>query len=316
MKKNLRFLTLFLLLCLIVLSCTNNNIDEAQKTEVKTIDLSPYKDSKPARMMKLLFIHHSCGGQWLADLGDVNEIFPGTCLYISHPNGGGLRRELEKNNYELHEASYKSVIGEHTDVCDWNVKFRDQMDDILKCNLQNQKYTGDAVRNDIVMFKSCFPTNQIISEGKDPGDPNSPIKTIANYKAAYNSLLGYFKAQQNILFVCVTAPPVVEQVPSRIRDFFKTILDKENSVKNTAKRARKFNNWLKDIKSGWLSGYDGRNVVVFDYYDVLTKHGESNNSKYPTINGTDSHPSAEGNTSATMEFIPFLNKAVNRWTNS
>jgi len=68
------------------------------------------------------------------------------------------------------------------------------------------------------------------------------------------------------------------------------------------KRARVFNNWLKD--------YDLKNVVVFDLYDILTGEGDSNWTKYPTRDGKNSHPNSEGNTKAATEFIDFINKAV------
>lgn len=76
--------------------------------------------------------------------------------------------------------------------------------------------------------------------------------------------------------------------------------------------ARDFNNWLSGSE-GWLKGYGGRNVVVFNYYDVLTDGGASNFSRYPTGDGSDSHPSREGNEKAAKAFVPFLNQAVRRW---
>jgi hypothetical protein len=45
--------------------------------------------------------------------------------------------------------------------------------------------------------------------------------------------------------------------------------------------------------------------VVFDYYDVLTGNGRSNWSIYPTGDGTDSHPSSDGNAKAAVEFVAF-----------
>jgi hypothetical protein len=66
------------------------------------------------------------------------------------------------------------------------------------------------------------------------------------------------------------------------------------------------------LKGEWLAGYDGVNVVVFDYYDVLTGGGLSNLSAYPTGNGSDSHPSRAGNEAAAAAFAPFLNRAMRR----
>jgi hypothetical protein len=302
------------LFTLVLGNCTAQKINEKKETNVRGIDLSQYKDTKPKQMTRLLFIHHSTGGQWLADKGDAQDIIPDACLYQTHPNGGGLRALLIKNNYQVHEAAYKSAIGEKTDVNDWNAKFRDKMDAILKCDLQDMSYKDAGVKNDVIMFKSCFPNNDIASEGKEPGDPDSPVKTTANFKAAYTKLLGYFRAHPKTLFVCVTAPPLAKNVPSRTKDFIKNIIGSKTSVQAVGERARRFNNWLKDPEKGWLANYEGKNVVVFDYYDVLTRNGESNYSLYATRNGLDSHPSAEGNAIAAQEFVPFLNKALNRLT--
>jgi len=102
--------------------------------EVKIMDLSSYSDKPPERPMHLLFIHHSTGGQLLADQGKNDGE---NCIYKSHPNGGGLRYLLEQNNYIVHEASYGSIIGDKTDICDWRIKFKDHMAEILTCKNQD-----------------------------------------------------------------------------------------------------------------------------------------------------------------------------------
>lgn len=51
---------------------------------------------------------------------------------------------------------------------------------------------------------------------------------------------------------------------------------------------------------------------MFDYYDILTREGESDWLAYPTADEYDSHPSGEGQRVATTKFIPFLNRAVRR----
>jgi hypothetical protein len=305
---------LTILAALTLVGCTEQKTDQTKGTKVKEIDLSQFKDTKPDRTMRLLFIHHSTGGQWLADAGEIKDIIPDTSLHQTHPNGGGLRSLLTKNNYQVHEAAYKSDIGEKTDVCDWNAKFRDKMGTVLKCDFQDIPYKDASAKNDIVMLKSCFPNSNIESEGTEPGDPDSTVMTTANFKAAYNKLLGYFSAYPNTLFVVVTAPPLAKNVPSRTKEFIRTLIGSESSVKATGERARRFNNWLKDSEKGWLAGYNGKNVVVFDYYDVLTHKGESNFAMYATGNALDSHPSTEGNSIAAREFIAFLNRAVYRFT--
>ena len=59
------------------------------------------------------------------------------------------------------------------------------------------------------------------------------------------------------------------------------------AIHETGKRIRSFNNWLKNVYSGWLHGYALKNVVVFDYYDILTAHGISNWLRYVSTESKD-----------------------------
>ena len=278
------------------------------------IDLSNYSPDKPKQPVHLLFIHHSTGGALLADKGEKAGPLGQNCIYVTHPNGGGLRSLLQENNYLVHEASYGSVIGEETDVCHWNRKFGEHMQEILRCKQQNESF-DDGTRNRIIVFKSCFPNSWIASDGKAPGDPDSCEKTTANYQAVYTNLLKCFRKQPDTLFVVFTAPPMAEPVlftKEKIVNAAKTIVGRPDTVDKIGMRARSFNNWLKDAENGWLKVYELKNVVVFDYYDVLTGNGRSNWSAYPTQGGRDSHPSSEGHAKAAREFVPFLNRALHR----
>jgi hypothetical protein len=276
---------------------------------VQRPDLSGYSDAPPAKPLRLLFIHHSCGGQLLAAAGP--EV--GTnAICATHPNGGGLRRRLEQAGYEIHQASYGSRIGEHTDLFDWLPKFREQMDQVLACDLQDTSY-GDGSRNEIVVFKSCFPNNNFVSGGTPPGNPNGPELTVWNAKVAYAALLDEFRKYPRVLFVCVTAPPLAlgSSYQPRWKQLAKRLLGRRSSLSVSAPLAREFNNWLSG-SDGWLKDSQLTNVVVFDYYDILTEGGAANVSCYPTGGGFDSHPSREGNEKAAAAFVPFLSRAVCR----
>lgn len=193
-------MAIVIVLCFSLEGCEHHNANGISNVKVKEVDLSGYSNAKPGKNLRILFIHHSCGGQWLSDLEPQKEASSRSRIYMTHPNGGGLRNLLEKNNYEVHEASYGSRIGDKTDICHWNAKFRDHMDDILKCDMQDDSYDGLS-KNHIVMFKSCYPINWIESDGEEPGNPDSPSKTLANYKSAYNNLLKYFRKYPDTLFV-------------------------------------------------------------------------------------------------------------------
>jgi hypothetical protein len=234
------------------------------------------------------------------------------CILRTHPNGGGLRSLLEQNLYRVHEASYGSRLGQQTDVFDWLPKFRSQMDQILSCDLQDNLY-ANGHRNQVVVFKSCFPNNLFRSEGESPGNPTGPESTVWNAKAAYTALLDEFRKSPNVLFVCVTAPPLAPKTPPLPlwKELARKLLRRPNSLPLSAPLARQFNNWLSST-DGWLKNYTPKNVVVFDYYDILTGHGRSNFSIYPTGNGFDSHPSSAGNSEAANALVPLLNRAVRR----
>src|ERR1017187_381244 len=153
--------------------------------KIQPMDLSAYDGGASKQPLNVLFIHHSCGGQLLAAPGAEEGT---NCIYKTNPNGGGLRSGLEQNSYSLHEASYGSRIGENTDIFDWLPKFRTQMEQILTCDFQDTLY-NDGRRNNIVIFKSCFPNSAFDSEGEPPGNSAGPDLTVLNAKAAYAALL-------------------------------------------------------------------------------------------------------------------------------
>jgi hypothetical protein len=252
--------------------------------------------------VQFLFIHHSCGGQLLAPVGPSEGA---ACIYVSHPNGGGLKADLEGIGFQVNEASYGSTVGDKTDICHWNAKFRDEMDRILSTRLQDE-LLPEGTTNNIVAFKSCFPNNHFVGEGAEPGDPDSCQLTLANAKAAYRAILPYFEQHPDVLFVAFTAPPLAK-TPG-----FKGWVKKMLKGSQASELARQFNNWLADTENGWLAGYKLNNIAVFDHYDVLTGYGKTNYLAYPTGGGGDSHPSSEGNQEAAKAFVPFIQKA---WQN-
>jgi hypothetical protein len=252
----------------------------------------------PQKPIKLIFIHHSCGENWLAD------------------DHGGLGVALTKNNYFVSDTNYgwgPDSIGDRTDIINWPEWFTGPSSrKYLKSLYTNSQKHADYTRNiqdpggenRIIMFKSCFPNSNI---GGKPDD--APARgdglTVGNAKAVYNELLTYFSAHPDKLFIIVTAPPVLDGT--------------------YAANARAFNKWL---VNDWLADYNGTNVGVFDFYNILTgsnHHHRFNDGKiehrigsrrntlfYPT--GEDEHPSPKGNRKATREFVQLLNVIYHRWS--
>ena len=275
----------------------------------------------PSSAAKLIFIHHSCGENWLAD------------------GNGGLGTALRDNNYFVSDTNYgwgPDGIGDSTDIGHWWTWFRGPDSPTYTAALyaesgQNSSYSRRATdpggANEIVMFKSCFPNSNVT------GDPNAaapqigsnPLKggsgplTVANCKGIYIDILEYFRSRPDKLFVAVTAPPM------------------QSLAQPASDRA--FNNWL---VNDWLDGYPLNNVFVFDFYNVLTSNGggpgvndldrEAGNHhrwwngavQHKTDGGSnvlqytsgDDHPSPAGNRKATGEFAALLNVAYNRFKGS
>jgi len=277
----------------------------------KAPEFADVSADKPGKPLNMLFIHHSCGGQLLAGEGAEKGT---SCIYETHPSGGGLRAMLEEQGYAVHEASYDSEIGHDTDTFDWLPKFSTKMDRLLRVKKQDE-LLPEGETNQIVVFKSCFPNNQFQGEGEEPGNPAGPKLTVANAKASLRALLPLFAKRPETLFVYVTAPPNApkpEKLP--LYRVLSRALKGRTEPEWTAQQAtwaRSFNDWVV-APDGWLAEYKLKNVVVFDYYGVLTGEGKSNLLVYPSGDGSDSHPTAEGNRAAAKAFVPLLNRAVRR----
>jgi len=277
----------------------------------------------PADPVRLIFIHHSCGSNWLSD------------------SNGGLGIALRDNNYFVSDTNYgwgPDSIGSSTDIGHWWLWFRgpnsaEYLNALYAESEQHSSYsrmsTEVSGENEVIMFKSCYPNSALKGEIADPVPDieDNPLRgqscgsqhhTVANAKGIYIDLLEYFKTRPDKLFIVVTAPPLTDAT--------------------YADNARGFNNWLVEE---WLTDYTVGNVFVFDFYNVLTTNGGDSNTndaglesgnhhrwrneniqhktdgdddanpnvlEYPT---GDNHPSRAGNEKATIEFVPLLNGVYN-----
>jgi len=317
------------LICLVLLSCNQGN----QSKNSQFVNDPP----APAAPVKLIFIHRSTGGQWLAD------------------DYGGLGKALMANNYFVSATNYgwgPNSIGDRTDIINWPEWFtgdsRDtNMDALFNESGQNIRDFGKWSRlredpggeNRIIVFKSCFPNSDMRGKPDDPpAEEISNERTISNAKSIYIDLLSYFSTHPDKLFIVVTAPPLAEE---NYREDIQTASERASNI-------RAFNNWL---MNDWLKDYPYSNVAVFDYYNLLTSNGseersdltntnkepndstledgnhhrwwngnvqhiqtvENNYSAYPTDSYGDSHPTKAGQQKATDEFVPLLNYFYNRW---
>ncbi|MDY6796218.1 MAG: SdiA-regulated domain-containing protein [Actinomycetota bacterium] len=242
--------------------------------------------SPPSVTARLVIIHHSCGSNWLAN------------------GNGNLGTKLNGSNYYVTETDYGwdaepgDNLGNDTDTTDWPYWFNDTKMPYVYSNSYHSAYTNTIAdpggENEIIVFKSCYPCSEVGS-------------SIDDEKAIYNSLLPYYSAHTDKLFILVT-PPGETDVSSYL---------------NT----KELNDWLLDEDDGWLAGYGSNNVKVFDFYCVLSetdshhrllsgniKHvfGASYDGTSPYHDG-DNHPNAEGNQKATSEFLLLLNTYYHQW---
>jgi len=309
--KNILVLSIIFLLCFSIGNTQDSN----------------YNRDAPASTVKLIFIHHSCGENWLSDAE------------------GRLGIALRDSNYYVSDTNYgwgPNSIGDNTDIGHWWSWFCGSNSSTYLNALYNESSrswefysrlpNNPGGENEIIMFKSCYPNSYLGGNPNDsPTTGNNPLRgqdcgsshhTIANAKGIYNDLLTYFATRQDKLIIVITAPPqVANETDSR-----------------HATNARAFNNWL---VNHWLNNYPYRNVAVFDYYNVLTSNGgdrhtndagweagnhhrwwkgqvqhiktrDSNTAAY-AAGDWDSHPTAAGNRKATQEFIDLLNIYYHCW---
>ncbi len=280
----------------------------------------------PASPVKLAFVHHSVGDDWLGvDMGN-------------------LAAGLGANNYYVSDTYYDwgpDEIGSYTDIGNWWDWFRGPRSAVYTQALYNTdnrhaEYTRPIPNlggeNTVILFKSCYPNSHL---GGHPDEPpttdNNPLRgesadsehhTVGNAKGIYNDILEYFITRQDKLFIVITAPPLTDNESDDLH----------------AANARAFNNWL---MNDWLDGYPYSNVAVFDFYNVLTSNGGdrytsdlgwSNGNHHRWWHGAvqhiqtttndfaaygsepaDSHPTSAGLQKAAQEFVPLLNVFYNRW---
>ena len=251
-------------------------------------DNETYDITIPDSTQKLIFIHHSCGANWLSD-GD-----------------GNLGSLLNANNYYVTEAYYgwcaetEDYIGDHTNTEDWPDWFNDTKMPYVYSN--NATYFVDnsiadpGTENNIIMFKSCYPCSEA-------GD------SIADEKAVYNSLLTYFGNHTDKLFILIT-PPGEAEVGSYLltRELCQWLTDEENG-------------WLADYPYNNVGVFDfycvlsetgSHHRITGGSLEYIYASDYDGTSPYHT---GDDHPNSAGNQKAAAEYITLLNYYYNRWMN-
>lgn len=269
---------------------------------ISSVSAQEENPSPPETPVKLIFIHHSTGENWLTD------------------DYGNLGRALGENNYFVSDTNYgwgPDSIGDNTDYHNWIEWFvgpdsSRYLDALNNESDQNSIYTrtlsDPGGENQIIMFKSCFPNSDLAGHPDDPAS-DGEWYTVGHAKFVYNRLLEYFVTRPDKLFIVITPPPLMDTTH--------------------AENARQFSRWL---VQDWLvdNNYPLNNVAVWDFHNVLTDPGNHHRYQDGVIEHTihngngglyydsdgDDHPNIAGSQKATDEFVPMLNIFYHRWVSN
>ncbi len=253
----------------------------------------------------LVFLHHSCGRDWLNSgllirllarpyLETVRSITYGTEVAPDAGRPDSLRGEHPPGHY--------------TDMRHWLPWFNDYLGGVLRFGRSQGQHR-------IVVFKSCFPNSNILTDEGSP-DPFAERKSAANYQAVfrhpdspvglyrragvdYRPLEAVFAAHPETLFVMVTAPPRHYGPP-------------DASTDDEAARARAFNRWL---EHEWLPAYGAAhpgldNVAVYNWFEKLAYPPEHPHHpgrllfRYGGLK--DSHPNRRADRETAEDFVQWL----------
>jgi hypothetical protein len=246
----------------------------------------------------IVFIHHSCGENWLSS-GLENGLLSKS--YIDEVNDITYGSSFKPDNGR--PESLWDTPGDNTDMVHWILWFNDYMETV-------KAYGTSDGENRIILFKSCYPNNNVQSTGCLPGNPFSYDQTVNNYKAIftfpsgvksykhegynYEPLDVIFAENPDTLFIFVTTPALCHH---------------EGNPADGS-RARIFYEW---VTGDWLNHYNKKNpglnnVAVFDWFDFLAydknalKHANLLKFEYGGNTG-DSHPNDRANRTSTTHFI-------------
>lgn len=289
---------------------------------------------------KLVFIHHSTGGNFIADT-------------TGSDGNGGLAAAMDARGFFVSDISYEwdapsnTNIGDYTDIGHWYTWFADTTDQsgtprrdrilgavyteydqdaysAANFGSYTRTVTDPGGENTIVMIKSCYPNADVYDDNAAvPTDlygqaynyqvGGQYAHTETNIRAVYNQLLAYFKNHPEKMFVVIVGPP----------------LSSGNTTAARAANMRELATWL---RTTWLADgeWQGRNVFVFDYYNVLTDtdnhhrlvegvevhHTEVDSGDYSVYAGGvlgGDHPTGAGQRKAASELAPLLDLWYGSW---
>ena len=223
-----------------------------------------------------IFLHHSTGA----------------CIW--GPNGGQISVPAEIAKYNLLHSFLASdsvtmaetwwPSGNNNEWANWHTIFDngDSSNDIRPF----------LASYPVIMIKSCFPSSSMSGIGSSADSLDPTIKSVANYKWHWRSLVSVMKGRPKNFFVIWTNAPLVAGATNA----------SEAALSNA------FCRWAKDTLAVGLDPSVGpfpKNIFVFDFFHLLAGVDGMLPLQLAT-NSTDSHPNA----AATALVAPQLAKQV------
>lgn len=232
---------------------------------------------------KILFIHHSTGGNLIKEGNLRDEIkklsptvefwdhsynlykyFPRLLSRFTHHKG------LSDNNGRITGTEYNIVLSNNSPREYAEIFSRDSNDPTLKQILQY----------DIIAFKNCYPTTRIATD-------EQLEENIKYYKIIRDSLKKY----PNKKFIVFTPPPARE----------------ETTNTKQATWAKKLVNFL---NSNEFTS-DSKNIYIFDFFTLLADENGYLKKEYTRLLPSDSHPNKRANVTIAPIFAKYLVEVVN-----
>lgn len=228
---------------------------------------------------KILFIHHSTGGNMLRE-GNIRNIFysktkgiefwdhsynlvhPFPKFFAQHPHLRGLSDP--KGCYT--GIDYKIKLG-NDNPGDYEAIFTKD---------PTKDYTLKSILGyDIIIFKNCYPTTRIDSDQR-----------LERYKKHYLVMRDVFDKHKDKTFILFTPPP----------------LRKERTKSEYAQRAQEFAKWLSSEK--YTKGHP--NIHVFNFFDLLAGEDGTLRRDYCRKLPWDSHPNKKANIEIGLKFVNYI----------
>lgn len=242
------------------------------------------------KKIKALFIHHSTGGLLLI-FGKVRRLLAQKAPEIELWDHGYNLFPLKWFSYIAGRFTFKTGLSNSAGNVtgkDFNIIISNdspkEYAEIFSRN-KSDSTLSEILKFDVIIFKNCFPTTKIETDEK-----------LEKFKKYYLKIVKSISQYPN-LFIIFTPPP----------------LRKEVTNPDWAGNARKLADFLKTEKQI----INQKNVIVFDFFDLLTDKAESNKNmlkrEYCLPIPIDSHPNIRANQEIGKILVNSLVQEVNRY---